>query len=671
MKRARTGARQDTAISGCADAPGDAVSSCANPQARLTFECLPEAVPGFVYGLSYPSIRMTLAGGLVQARSACCRLEAELGLLLPTFSGHPLAEETLPGIAGWLLDTLYRVQTLLDIPIEHSGVLASQPGEHGERVTLWAPTFAPFGDHLAKLAQALVQELNEGGALSDERRVEFRRLIAGLRTTAPSSSNMVHFMKAASTLDIPWLPLPDNMVQLGHAARAMRLDSSFTNRTSRIGSVLARNKLSAAQVLRAHGLPTGTHARIASLADAATFAERVGFPVVIKPADADGGNGVVAGIRNEAELAAAIEVAGRHSGNLMIEKHIPGRDYRLVVLDGQLIWAIERIPGGIVGDGLHTVSQLVDFVNAEPGRGEGSQPLKPILLDNEARQLLAMAGLSEESTPPAGRFVRLRSAANIASGGRPQAVFGQVHADNRRLAERAATAIGVDLAGIDLIVPDIARSWLETGGTILEVNAQPVLGSQTSAHLYPEILRRRLPRGGRIPIILVTGPDAQDELADAIAASARARGLVCGIADARGIAIDGTRIGRAGHPFADAQVLLREDSVEFVVVCARDTGFLQTGLPFDAFDVLVVGEAPSGDCGDWAALVRAVLPACRNRVVVRKGKQGRALREVVDAELAGGKSAARLFDRPLGEARFSLALMEWILGTAEPAKDRK
>ena len=160
-------------------------------------------------------------------------------------------------------------------------------------------------------------------------------------------------------------------------------------------------------------------------------------------------------------------------------RNISGRDYRLNVFNGELIWAIERVPGGVTGDGKSSITKLVELLNSDPLRGEGTHaPLKQLNLDDEARQLLRQYSRDENSVPAEGEFVRLRRNANVATGGTPVSVFDQIHPDNKLLAIRAAAALRLDLAGVDLLIPDIGQSWKLGGAAVCEVNSQPNLGQK-------------------------------------------------------------------------------------------------------------------------------------------------------------------------------------------------
>jgi cyanophycin synthetase len=263
---------------------------------------------------------------------------------------------------------------------------------------------------------------------------------------------------------------------------------------------------------------------------------------------------------------------------------------------------------------VHTVEQLLAQLNADPRRGSGAQALlKHVALDDEAQGLLQSAGLTAASVPAPAQWVRLRRTANVATGGMPVSVLAQVHPDNRLLAVRAAKTLRLDLAGVDLLMPDIRRSWRDGGAGICEVNSQPSLGQITSAPVYAQILHRLVPGDGRIPILLVLGAPADNRCVADIEAALRQRGVCVGCHDAAGVRVNGVQWLEAGAtPYAAGRLLVLDRSVQVLVLSVNDASLLQTGLPFDRFDFLLRAGPPDVTLDP---VLRMILPACSGRVV--------------------------------------------------------
>jgi cyanophycin synthetase len=412
-------------------------------------------------------------------------------------------------------------------------------------------------------------------------------LIAKLAAQAVQSTNSLHFLRTAHQRDIPWQLVSQPVYRLGWGHRSRWLDSTLTDRTPGIGVGLAHNKHRSAELLNRLGLPVPSHAVVSSADSAERHAAALGYPVVVKPVDTDGGRGVTTNLCSPEAVRAAFATAAEHSTKVMVQKHVGGRDYRLTVFQGRLVWAIMRAPGGVTGDGSHDVAELVERLNA------GRYAAKMLHLDAAALDLLAEQGLTRDSVPEPGQFVRLRTAANVTQGGTAVAVLDQVHPDNRILAERVAAAFRLDIAGIDLLIDDISRSWMETGAYICEVNAQPQLGITTQQHLYGAILDELVPHGGRIPTAVIVGAEAEKMAADILRRMGGSR--AAGTASSGGAWIGGRQVlpAQAGL-HAATQLLLSSTDVELALVAVSNDAVLKSGLAFDRYDLLVVaGAGPS------------------------------------------------------------------------------
>ena len=246
--------------------------------------------------------------------------------------------------------------------------------------------------------------------------------------------------------------------------------------------------------------------------------------------------------------------------------------------------------------------------------------------NNEAIALLKQHGLDTSSVPAPGTFIRLRRTANLASGGTPTGVFDQIHPDNQRLAIRAAQALRLDIAGIDLLMPDISRSWRETGAFICEVNGQPSLGGQTmGGTLYDPMLRKLVPDNGRIPIAVVIGIPSSGTLVHDLETQLLKKGIVAGCHDATGVRINGEVISDGNiDPFAAGEMLTTNRNVEAIVLNISDSRVLLTGLPFARFNLLVlagplIAQSDGGHQPNHEMLTREllelILPGCDGKLI--------------------------------------------------------
>jgi len=349
----------------------------------------------------------------------------------------------------------------------------------------------------------------------EEARTDFIRY-AQRRALGPSTASLV---KAADERNIPWLRLNEqSLIQLGHGKFQQRIQATVTGRTSYIAVELAQDKEETNKILANCGLPVPQQELVRSADRAVRAAERLGTPVVTKPYNGNHGRGISIGLKTADEVRAGFEAAAEHSSSVIVETYLQGDDHRLLVVGGELIAATKRTPGRVIGDGRHTVKQLVETVNLDPRRGIGHEKVMTrIELDAQADTMLARQGMTLDSVPAAGQEVLLRSTANLSTGGTATDVTDIIHPDNREMAVRAVTAIGLDVGGVDFLCPDITESYRTVGGGICEINAAPgfrmhVAPSEgTPRDAAGPVIDMLFPPGSsaRVPIAAITGTNGK------------------------------------------------------------------------------------------------------------------------------------------------------------------
>ena len=413
------------------------------------------------------------------------------------------------------------------------------------------------------------------------------------RALGPSTASLV---RAAEARDIPWLRLNRySLVQFGHAKYAKRIQATVTSETRNIGVEIASDKEETHNLLADLGLPVPRQRLAYSEEDAVRAARRVGYPVVVKPLNANHGRGVTIDLETDDEVKVAFEQAQRHSRGVLIESFIRGLDHRLLVVDGHLIAASKRVPGHVVGDGVQTIEQLVEEVNRDPRRGLGHEKVLTRLdFDHQALRLLELKGYDRASVPPKDEVVYLRSTGNLSTGGTAVDVTDLVHPDIREMAQRAARAIGLDVAGVDFLTTDISRSYRETGGAICEVNAAPgfrmhVAPSEgTPRDAAGPVLDMLFPAStpSRIPIASITGTNGKTTTTRMTAHVLKMAGFTPGVATSDGVYIDGhlTVEGDMTGPVA-ARMVLRDPVVDVAVLETARGGLLKRGMGYRRADV--------------------------------------------------------------------------------------
>lgn len=546
-----------------------------------------EVLPGLSHGLRQPVMLGSWSGDF-GAPNALAPLEPLIAALIgDTLPERPACAGDVQSLVHDLLFWANAAQRHFNVPVfEPAQVWPDLADTQRARLGIALPYVAPQASWAAlHWAGALARRsIHDPDTLTAELvAAQFEQLGRSLQPFRVSGYNAFRFLQAAHAMDIPARTLVDRVHAYGQGRHTRWLESSYTQQTPVIGTRLARDKFRTAQVLRQLGLPAPVHGRVASAAQAVELAGQLGYPVVVKPADRDGGLGVSADLRNEAAVLDAYRNAAQYSNQILVEKHADGDDHRLTVLHGRLIKTVLMRPFGVTGDGQRSIAQLL--AEALP-----DQPHTQPALDHEALGLLEQYGMTGATVLAPGQQLALRRRANMAAGGTPILVEpARVHPDNRRLAERAAAALGLDLAGIDLIVPDISRSWFDTGALICEVNGQPQLGARTTPGIYADVLRQLLPPVTRIPVVLVVGVRPPDGLQ--IGALSSAGGSPWGYCDSVGAWQDRERLCRPmSNSFATAQLLVANREVGGVTVVMEPGQILASGLPFDRIDLLVLAD---------------------------------------------------------------------------------
>jgi cyanophycin synthetase len=465
-------------------------------------------------------------------------------------------------------------------------------------------------------------------------RAEIRSLIryAEDRQLGPSTFSLVH---AAETRDIPWLRLNDrSLIQFGQGKHQKRIQATITSSTSHIAVELASDKEETNRLLGDLGLPVPRQRLVRSEKEALRAAEKLGYPVVVKPLDANHGRGVTTDVRDEAQVKVAFEKAREHARSVIVETFLEGLDHRMLVIGGELVAVAQRVPGHVVGDGKRTIAQLVDAVNADPRRGIGHEKvLTRIELDAEAARMMARKSYTAESVPEKGETVMLRGTGNLSTGGSAIDLTDTTHPDNREVAKRAARAIGLDVVGVDFITPDITRSFREVGGGICEVNAAPGFRMHvaptegTPRDVGKLVIDMLFPPGtpSRIPIATITGTNGKTTTARMLAHIHKMNGSTVGLTTTDGVYVDGERTvaGDMTGPTA-ARMVLCDPIVDCAVLETARGGLLRAGLGYRECNVGAVLNVSSDHLGQkgietleqLAALKRIVVEVARDVAVL-------------------------------------------------------
>lgn len=499
---------------------------------------------------------------------------------------------------------------------------------------------------VGRLAVKLAQQLIEA-ALADTA-FDANAAIAQLRELdederlGPSTGSIVD---AAVARGIPYRRLTrGSLVQFGWGSKQRRIQAAEVDATSGVAESIAQDKELTKQLLNAAGVPVPLGRPVSDVEDAWVAAQDVGLPVVIKPQDGNQGKGVTVNIASREQLVAAYAAAAEY-GEVMVEKFLPGFDFRLLVVGDRLVAAARRDPPQVIGDGASTVRQLVDTVNLDPRRGEGhATSLTKIRLDDIAIGRLEAQGLTPESVPELGQRVVLRNNANLSTGGTATDVTDTVHPEIAARAVDAAQMVGLHICGVDMVCENVLVPLEEQSGGVVEVNAAPGL----RMHISPSFGRGR-PVGeavmdtmfaagddGRIPVVAVTGTNGKTTTARLINHLLASSGLRTGMTNTDGVYVDGrqTDSGDCSGPRSARNVLLHPEVDAAVFEVARG-GILREGLGFDRCQVAVVTNLGQGDHLGLNYITSVEELAVLKRVIVRNvAHGGYAVLNAADANVA-------------------------------------
>jgi len=557
---------------------------------------------------------------------------------VPTLHEHPCSRGSAGGFVARLVDGTHIPHILEHVALELQALAGSDVGfgrvvPSGDAGVWWvivAYDEEDVGLESMRHAVSLVRACLGGAPFDIEAAVrELQDLFEHVRL-GPSTWAIV---EEARRRGIPVRRLNSrSLVQLGLGKNLRRIQATLTDHTSAIAIEIAQDKDETKRVLEAIGLPV-PHGYVAASADEAVgLAQEIGCPVIVKPLDASHGRGISPRLCDEAAVRAAWQQAAEYSERVVVEQFTEGRDHRVLVIGGKVVAVAERVPAHVTGNGRSSVRELIETANQDPRRGVGhTKVLTHLPCDDATVEYLARTGLSLDSVPPAGTRVLLRGTANLSTGGTAIDRTDDIHPSNVTACEMAAGVVGLDIAGIDVITPDISVPFRENGATIIEVNAAPGVRMHTHPtegeprNIGAPIIDMLYPPGAptAIPVISVTGTNGKTTTVRLIAHIFRHTGKTVGFTTTDGVYLNNRLVveGDMTGPFS-ANIILSNPTVDVAVLETARGGILRAGLGFDECDVGVVLNVSTDHLGlrgintlEQLADVKSVIAA----VVKREG----------------------------------------------------
>ena len=478
-------------------------------------------------------------------------------------------------------------------------------GEEGVYNVVFSYTQERAGIYAAEASVRMVQALVDDVPYKLETDIKKLREIREEEKLGPSTLSIV---EEARKRGIPFMRLNEySLVQLGYGVNQKRIRATITSQTSGIGVDLAGDKEDTKFLLNRAGVPVPRGEIIRTTDELISALEYTGFPCVIKPVDGNHGKGATIEVKTRKDAITAFETAKKYSGRVIVERFITGHDFRLLVINHQLVAAAMRTPAHIIGNGKSTIKELINKVNSDPRRGYGHENmLTEIIVDQMTLRILRSKGLTLGSILPNRKKLFLKTTANLSTGGTSTDVTDSIHPYNIFMAERISRIIGLDICGIDVMATDLMQPIIENGGAVLEVNAAPGF----RMHLDPTVgLPRNVaepvidmlyPAGvpARIPIIAITGTNGKTTTTRLIAHIMKGVRYHVGYTTSDGIYVQNRMLqeGDCTGP-KSAKFILRDPTVDFAVLETARGGILREGLGFSECDIGIVTNLTSDHLG--------------------------------------------------------------------------
>ena len=452
------------------------------------------------------------------------------------------------------------------------------------------------GTECAKIAVFILNSLLEGKDVRMGEFLDYLRRISAKAELGPSTAAIV---SEAKKRGIPVTRIGhESLVRLGYGKNSRLVESTLTDATACICADISSNKQLSKYLLGEQSIPVPDGRVVYSELSALMSAGQLGAPVAVKPLDSNQGKGVHLNLTDPDEIRAAFQSATKYSRGVIVERFMTGEDYRVLVVGGEVRAVARRVPACVTGDGRLTVRELVELANSDPRRGEEHEkPLTKIRLDDVAVAYLKKTSRSPETIPAAGETVPLRANGNISTGGTAVDCTDIIHPDNSEIAVRAAAALGIDIAGVDIVTEDISKSLLETGGAVVEVNTAPGI----RMHLYPSEGRPRnvakdivdflFPdeASAHFPIVSVTGTNGKTTVCRLIQHVLTEAGMTAGLTSTGGTFVGRKRVARGDNAGpASARSLLANKTIDAAVLETARGGIIREGLGYEAADVGVI-----------------------------------------------------------------------------------
>lgn len=468
----------------------------------------------------------------------------------------------------------------------------------------WLPQLDFFPLRFVRVAlsasSGLVRWSSEGqrdqGSVDSACQNILEKIIQPIQRFADSGVSTLPILRSAYGQEIPFWHLGGGSYLLGMGANSRVIAKSATDLDSAIGASIANRKDRTARLLRIAGLPVPSHILVSTVEEACKAADALGWPVVVKPADRERSEGVAKGLGDRTAVEAAFEVAVKLSTNILVERHVPGVCFRLMVANKKFLYAVERRPRSVVGNGTDSIDQLLLTERQTNARLPPWSRKKALKIDEEMIAIIRAQGFELESVPDIGVRISLKAVESTEWGETTFDVTTAVAPENIEVIERAASTLGLNNAGVDMIATDISRPWSEIGAVINEVNFRPHFGGTAAARArMPFYVQSLVRNNGRIPVEVYVGNAEALEAGRRRQISLIKQGVrVCMTSHQFSYGMDGELTQFAGENTLSARcfALLLDKTVDSMILILQTDEPLYAGLPVPRVsEVNIVNQA--------------------------------------------------------------------------------
>jgi cyanophycin synthetase len=551
--------------------------------------------------------------------------------LLPTLYSHRCSEDKPGGFFSRVDDGTWMGHVMEHIALEIQTLAGMDmgfgrtrgTGKEGEYFVVFNYMEEEVGKFAARASFKICEALIEGKDYDLETDIQMMRELREETRLGPSTGCIV---EEAAKRGIPFIRLnKGSLVQLGYGVNQQRIRATIAGTTSCIAVDIAGDKDDTKNLLEAAEIPVPKGYIIRNEEGLKDALQSIGHPCVTKPLNGNHGKGASINLINFEQALVGMEAAQKYGRSVIVEKFIPGFDFRVLCINNKFICAALRTPAAVVGDGVNTIDWLINETNKDERRGYGHEKvLTQITIDDFTLKMLSDKGFSLDTIPAKGEQVLVKPTANLSTGGTSTDVTDEVHPSNIFMCERISKIIGLDICGIDIQAPDLRVPISENGGAVLEVNAAPGF----RMHIEPSegiprnvaepVIDMLFPKdnNGRIPIVAITGTNGKTTTSRLVAHIAKTAGYKVGYTTSDGVYIQNELMmkGDCTGPVS-AQFVLKDPTVDFAVLESARGGILKNGLAFRNCDVAIVTNVASDHMGlggidslEQMARVKSVVP---------------------------------------------------------------